>query len=63
MLPNNKKGLPELLRNPVSLIRNVRRVVELHFCDDQELAITGIPSITCKCLTNLLIFCSQKLQL
>ncbi|XP_026462710.1 jmjC domain-containing histone demethylation protein 1-like [Ctenocephalides felis] len=46
LLPNHKKSLPELLRNAVALIRDVRKVVELHFCDNAELAITGRPVLT-----------------
>lgn len=40
-LPINKKNVPELITDPIALIRDVRKVVELHRHDSPELAITG----------------------
>lgn len=43
MLPANKKNVPDLIRDPVSLIQNVRTLIGLHRQDSRELAITGRP--------------------
>lgn len=40
-LPPNKKNVPELVRDPVALIKDVRTLVERHCKDKPELAITG----------------------
>lgn len=40
-LPPNKKNVPELVRDPVALIKDVRNVVERHCKDKPEMAITG----------------------
>lgn len=42
-LPQNKKNVPELIKDPVALIKDVRTVVERHCKDDNQLAITGRP--------------------
>ncbi|GAB0086636.1 hypothetical protein DMENIID0001_007370 [Sergentomyia squamirostris] len=40
-LPPNKKKVPDLIKDPVSLIRDVRTLVEKHCKDSPALAITG----------------------
>ncbi|XP_036323429.1 jmjC domain-containing histone demethylation protein 1 isoform X1 [Rhagoletis pomonella] len=40
-LPPQKKNVPELVRDPVALIKDVRTLVERHCKDKPELAITG----------------------
>lgn len=40
-LPPNKKNVPELVRDPVALIKDVRTLVERHCKDKPELAVTG----------------------
>ncbi|KAL9889603.1 lysine demethylase 2 [Glossina fuscipes fuscipes] len=40
-LPPHKKCVPELVRDPVALIKDVRTLVERHCKDKPELAITG----------------------
>lgn len=42
-LPQNKKNVPELIKDPVALIKDVRALVERHCKDDNQLAITGEP--------------------
>ncbi|KAG5680189.1 hypothetical protein PVAND_009714 [Polypedilum vanderplanki] len=42
-LPQNKKNVPELIKDPVALIKDVRTLVERHCKDDNQLAITGVP--------------------
>lgn len=42
-LPQNKKNVPELIKDPVELIKDVRSLVERHCKDDNQLAITGVP--------------------
>lgn len=42
-LPSAKKNVPELIRDPVALIHDVRCLVEQHRHDSPELAVTGIP--------------------
>ena len=42
-LPQNKKSVPELIKDPVALIKDVRSLVERHCKDDNQLAITGVP--------------------
>lgn len=44
-LPPNKKNVPEMLRDPVELIKDVRSLVERHCKDKPELANTNIPVI------------------
>ncbi|CAH1118335.1 unnamed protein product [Phaedon cochleariae] len=46
MLPPNKKNVPELLKDPISLIQDVRTLIGLHRQDSREQAITGRPIIT-----------------
>lgn len=46
MLPPHKKNVPDLLRDPVSLIQDVRTLIGLHRQDNRELAITGRPILT-----------------
>lgn len=43
MLPPHKKNVPELLKDPVSLIQDVRTLIGLHRQDNRELAVTGRP--------------------
>ena len=40
-LPTNKKNVPELVQDPIALIRDVRTLVEKHRHDSHERAITG----------------------
>lgn len=42
-LPPQRKAVPELIRDPVQLIKDVRSLVERHCKDSPELAITGKP--------------------
>lgn len=48
MLPPNKKNVPELIKDPVALIKDVRTLIGLHRQDSRELAITGKPILTGK---------------
>lgn len=42
-LPSNKKNVPELITDPIMLIKDVRTLIELHCHDSPELAVTGRP--------------------
>lgn len=42
-LPSHKKNVPELVKDPVALIKDVRSLVERHCKDDPELAVTSVP--------------------
>jgi len=42
-LPVTRKNVPSLIRDPVSLIKDIRTIVETHKQDDPELAVTGKP--------------------
>lgn len=42
-LPSQRKNVPELIRDPVQLIKDVRSLVERHCRDAPESAITGRP--------------------
>ncbi|KAK3927362.1 JmjC domain-containing histone demethylation protein 1 [Frankliniella fusca] len=42
-LPINKKNVPELVQDPIQLIRDVKTLVEKHRHDSPEKAITGRP--------------------
>ncbi|XP_058808657.1 jmjC domain-containing histone demethylation protein 1-like [Phymastichus coffea] len=42
-LPSTKKNVPELIKDPVALIHDVRCIVEQHRHDNPELAVTGFP--------------------
>ncbi|XP_012063004.1 PREDICTED: jmjC domain-containing histone demethylation protein 1 [Atta cephalotes] len=42
-LPSTKKNVPELMRDPVALIHDVRCLVEQHRHDNPEAAVTGNP--------------------
>ncbi|XP_053670041.1 jmjC domain-containing histone demethylation protein 1 [Anopheles nili] len=42
-LPAQKKNVPELIKDPVALIKDVRTLVERHCKDLPELAVTGVP--------------------
>ena len=42
-LPSTKKNVPELIRDPVALIHDVRCLVEQHRHDSPESAVTGAP--------------------
>lgn len=53
MLPQNKKNVPELLRDPVALIQDVRTLIGSHRQDNRELAVTGRSVLTGKIFTYL----------
>lgn len=40
-LPTNKKNVPELVQDPIALIRDVRTLVEKHRHDSHDKAVTG----------------------
>lgn len=40
-LPTNKKNVPELIRDPIALIKDVRTLVERHRNDSPDAAVTG----------------------
>lgn len=42
-LPSHKKNVPELVKDPVALIKDMRSLVEHHCKDIPGLAVTGIP--------------------
>lgn len=42
-LPQHRKNVPELIKDPVQLIKDVRSLVERHCKDSPEMAITGKP--------------------
>lgn len=42
-LPPHRKNVPELIKDPVQLIKDVRSLVERHCKDSAEAAVTGIP--------------------
>lgn len=42
-LPPIRKNVPELIKDPVELIKDVRSLVERHCKDQPELAVTGRP--------------------
>jgi len=42
-LPGNKKSVPALLRDPVSLVRDIRVIVEVHKTDSHQQGVTGRP--------------------
>jgi len=42
-LPANKKNVPSLMKDPVSLVKDMRTIVEAHKNDKHERAITGRP--------------------
>ncbi|XP_039751856.1 jmjC domain-containing histone demethylation protein 1 isoform X2 [Pararge aegeria] len=42
-LPAARKSVPELLTDPIALVRDVRTLVEQHRHDIQQQAVTGIP--------------------
>lgn len=42
-LPSNKKNVPELITDPILLIKDVRTLIELHCHDNPHEAITGRP--------------------
>uniref|UniRef100_A0A1B6EBZ4 [histone H3]-dimethyl-L-lysine(36) demethylase n=1 Tax=Clastoptera arizonana TaxID=38151 RepID=A0A1B6EBZ4_9HEMI len=44
-LPANKKNVPNLIENPVELIRNVRVLAEEHESDNADNAVTGVSVI------------------
>lgn len=45
-LPSHRKNVPEMIKDPVELIKDVRALVERHCKDKPELAITGRPVLT-----------------
>ncbi len=42
-LPSNKKNVPELITDPILLIKDVRTLIELHCHDNPDLSVTGRP--------------------
>ncbi len=42
-LPVNKKGVPAYIKDPVSLVRDIRIIVEVHKNDRPERAVNGRP--------------------
>lgn len=42
-LPAARKSVPDLLSDPIALVKDVRLLVEQHRLDKQSLAITGVP--------------------
>lgn len=42
-LPSTKKNVPDLIRDPIALIHDVRCLVEQHRHDNPEAAVTGNP--------------------
>ncbi|XP_058055890.1 jmjC domain-containing histone demethylation protein 1 [Anopheles bellator] len=42
-LPAQRKNVPELIRDPVAVIKDVRTLVERHCRDLPEMAVTGVP--------------------
>ncbi|KAL1374125.1 hypothetical protein pipiens_004994 [Culex pipiens pipiens] len=42
-LPPQRKNVPDLIKDPVALIKDVRTLVERHCKDNPEQAITGVP--------------------
>ncbi|XKL65132.1 hypothetical protein PGB90_005218 [Kerria lacca] len=42
-LPSNKKNVPDLITDPILLIKDVRTLIELHCHDSPELSVTGRP--------------------
>ncbi|KAG8253583.1 Lysine-specific demethylase 2A [Homalodisca vitripennis] len=42
-LPQNKKNVPDLIKDPIALIKDVRTLVEQHRHDNHQLASTGRP--------------------
>ncbi|XP_071057273.1 jmjC domain-containing histone demethylation protein 1 isoform X2 [Onthophagus taurus] len=53
MLPANKKNVPELIKDPVALIQDVRTLIGQHRQDVRELAITGRPILNLPDETNM----------
>lgn len=45
-LPQHKKNVPELIKDPVALIKDVRKLVEYHCQDVPAKAITGVSILT-----------------
>lgn len=45
-LPTNKKSVPDLICDPIALIKDVRTLVEQHRYDSPEAAVTGRPVLT-----------------
>lgn len=48
-LPAARKSVPELLTDPIALVRDVRTLVEQHRHDKQHLAVTGVPVLKGEC--------------
>lgn len=42
-LPANKKNVPELITDPILLIKDVRTLIEMHCHDSPDLSVTGRP--------------------
>ncbi|XP_045465756.1 jmjC domain-containing histone demethylation protein 1-like isoform X2 [Harmonia axyridis] len=43
MLPANRKNVPELIKDPVALIQDVRNLISIHRLDVADLAVSGKP--------------------
>jgi len=58
-LPSNKKNVPAAIKDPVTLIRDIRTIVEVHKNDTQEKAVNGRPLLYWPGLKNdVSTFCS-----
>jgi len=58
-LPSNKKNVPAAIKDPVTLIRDIRTIVEVHKNDTQERAVNGRPLLYWPGLKNdVSTFCS-----
>lgn len=51
-LPAARKSVPELLSDPIALVKDVRTLVEQHRHDKQHLAITGVPVLKGKVIVQ-----------
>lgn len=55
-LPSNKKNVPELITDPILLIKDVRTLIELHCHDNPHEAITGRPVLPPQVRFNAIFF-------
>lgn len=62
-LPPHRKNVPELIKDPVELIKDVRSLVERHCKDQPELAITGRPILRCDLNRSDNAVLSSRLQM
>lgn len=51
-LPVSKKNVPALIQDPISLVRDIRELVDKHKDDNSELAITGKPLLFWPAIKN-----------